>query len=1300
MSNRKNVKVHRKFVELLRVHFEGDQRQIPIELRNRSWSIRFSGRINAFIHKDLARFDFNLAEDAKARFDGRWPESKTIYRAFVKGFTANPDLIQICGWYVFGEEWPIEAIRFQQQEDQQAEYNMEQVLKQWYLQDSMFNSIRIPGDKSGFFGQLDMDSYYANLSYVEQKELTDRNTLIRKEQESLRGRFTHAKTEFLHLGTDYLSADIIQNNQRIVITGNPGVGKSTYARWLCFQWAKDRLSIPQIPIYIQLRDLYFNQTESNVISKYVHRHYLGQLAVEEVETLLTKHFYRYLLILDGYDELNRQKQVQLERDLRSLTQPIDQARYIVLSRPYGLIFHKFSKEIVLQIDGFTESSIENYIQAFLTQNPKEHKQKKQLLKLIEENYILREHAHTPLMLSYIVLIYNKSKHPEKELFSIKSTYDLQASVFRWLIDYSIGHEQLIQVEGDWQRKAGQLAYEMLMDKEYSFKSSFETLPFTRDQALQFSQLGIGNIIDDDKDYNWRFSFATITLQEFLASHYLLAQITAEAFVYLVQDQYHWNFAKMILGAMEQESGKRKVIPDIFQRLEKKYSGQSSSFFRYIYYSLLSETNKNFLAGHLKKVHFQELLSFYQTSSFDEIWHPIIQESFYRIYHKLSFAKQQIIHQLIIDKSNALKEEQHRIKTGGEVGFLLLGIVQQTEIRKYPLFVENCIELLGYLVERIRAYQEQQHKISKDEEMLEQQFSLISSLYDEEIATENTVFIVLQLLVGVSKELLLPYESRLLDFRKHCPITAWLDLEEIIIQLQDVPTIIQELENSIQKVAQLPDGAMEEELNEWLAQQSNREDNVQELENDLVLEDEELDDELFSRDYMDEYFPPSLIYLSGAIYKAGIIVQQEKNTQLVHLMIQAAKLYLQKIFHPDAMHANASRQTGETIIQGLVFLNTQESLDLIFDYIYLLGHDLVIDIQNEHAFHTYVDNKFNLLKKIFDKSEFGRLCKAFENTWNGRHSFARYRDRLSHLFFSVLQDDHTYFAEMSLHHSLLDDKQPTVQILQQILTIPFFTYDRKFFIDQIISYEHQYDFLKFYAIPFLFEMNFPFYQDRYWQYLKQLEPGTDRPLQLIDLLTDNSFYHYASNLGHIKEVLCRLSRWIQLYQGKEEDEYGLKPDFQTYAYSYVIIVSNTLRLMKRSGPSYEDHSLLNCIRVILSLETVQAYLEEPAFLETLEAPDMVAFILYYHYTLDPDFLVQLDYDGLKLHHPQTHKELITDLIDLMVDTTGEVSLDNIHALKPIIGEAFYQDLLQYLKDYDVLYASIESTVFEQRLNHPR
>ncbi|MEL7124060.1 MAG: hypothetical protein AAFO07_31770, partial [Bacteroidota bacterium] len=714
--------------------------------------------------------------------------------------------------------------------------------------------------------------------------------------------------------------------------------------------------------------------------------------------------------------------------------------------------------------------------------------------------------------------------------------------------------------------------------------------------------------------------------------------------------------------------------------------QSSSYFRYIYYSLLSETNKDFLERNLTKVHFQELLSFYQTSSFDEVWHPIIQESFYRIYYKSSFVNQQIIHQLLVDKSNELKEAKHRIKTGGQISFLLLGITQKTEIKKYPLFIENCVKLLEYLAECIKTYQEQQRKISEDEEMREQQFNYIPSLYNEEIATENTIFIVLQLLFDVSTELLLPYKSRLLDFRKHCPITTWLDLEEIILQLQDFQTIIQELETSIQKVEQLPDGSMDKELNEWLEQEFSTEDNIVELKEEIKIEeegftedhllsdDEEFDDELFSRDYMDENFPPALIYLSGAIYKAGIIAQQEKSPQLVTLMVQAAKLYLKKVLHPDAINATASSQTGEIIIQGLVLLDTSESYDLIFDYIYLLGHDLVIDVPNDQAFHTYVNNKFATLNTVFDKSEFCRLCKALENTWNGRYSFAQYRDRLGQLFFSVLHEHHTYFDQVSLYDNLLEEEQPAVQILQQILTIPFFAYDRKFFIDQIITYEHQYDFLKFYAIPFLFEMNFPIYQERYWQYIKQLDSDTGQPIQLIELLIDKSFYHYSSNIDHIKEVLCRLSRWIHLCQGKEEDEYGFKPDFETYAYSYVIIISNTLRLMRRSGPMYEDHDLLSCIRVILSLESVQAYLKEPGFIETLDAQDMLAFILYYHYAQDPNFIIHFDYDKLKLEDPQTHKNLLKDLINLMIDNKGDVSFDSIHTLRPILGEIFYQDIL--------------------------
>lgn len=112
MSNRKNIKVESAFLSIVQERFKTQEVKVDPSLRKRSWAIQFAELLNRFIHQDLALLDPNLYQKVYAKNGGEYPSPKTISRAFVKEGAASLDLLHICGWYLFGENWTTEQQRF------------------------------------------------------------------------------------------------------------------------------------------------------------------------------------------------------------------------------------------------------------------------------------------------------------------------------------------------------------------------------------------------------------------------------------------------------------------------------------------------------------------------------------------------------------------------------------------------------------------------------------------------------------------------------------------------------------------------------------------------------------------------------------------------------------------------------------------------------------------------------------------------------------------------------------------------------------------------------------------------------------------------------------------------------------------------------------------------------------------------------------------------------------------------------------------------------------------------------------
>lgn len=189
-----------------------------------------------------------------------------------------------------------------------------------YWQHPDFTQIPVLAGRVGEERSFPMEHFFVDLSYVDKSELSRQDALLLREKESVqeknvRGALFHNLVPH-HMLTD----EILSNYRRVAILGNPGVGKSTFARWLCYRWVRsERLLFPYIPVHINLRELRFG--ERNCLIDYLLRKYLAPMQVEEeaLGKALVMQAHRFLFLLDGLDELAAERKRNMWRYMENIS---------------------------------------------------------------------------------------------------------------------------------------------------------------------------------------------------------------------------------------------------------------------------------------------------------------------------------------------------------------------------------------------------------------------------------------------------------------------------------------------------------------------------------------------------------------------------------------------------------------------------------------------------------------------------------------------------------------------------------------------------------------------------------------------------------------------------------------------------------------------------------------------------------------------------------------------------------------------------------------------------------------------
>ena len=203
----------------------------------------------------------------------------------------------------------------------------------------------------------------------------------------------------------------------VLIKGGPGMGKTSLAINICKCWAKGELLQSYIAvILLTLRDPEIQKAKT-----------IGDLLITRDDELrdnvckeiLKEYGNRICFIFEGFDELP--DDLHTSPLFSKLTDDLPKCMVIYTSRPESGVFWLHNNISVIEINGFSKESVNQYILKAFEGEEDKHDMALSLVKQIDSNPEIKSMLHVPINVAIVCLIfYHFSKLPDKltELYTL------------------------------------------------------------------------------------------------------------------------------------------------------------------------------------------------------------------------------------------------------------------------------------------------------------------------------------------------------------------------------------------------------------------------------------------------------------------------------------------------------------------------------------------------------------------------------------------------------------------------------------------------------------------------------------------------------------------------------------------------------------------------------------------------------------------------------------------------------------------------------------------------------------------